>query len=232
MSRKNDNESSRSARGRGQRTALERIAWFAVACGACGNFAPPPAEMPWLHGFRVTAITDEPTEAAARHAAERGATDEAAYGALEVHADLTGDNESETVIVSYQLGVVVLDAHGHVFARRGAFESEGSADSIVALSIGDAGLTSPVLAVASQAGGHRESTITLSLLRVADRGGLATVFEQPIEIHDGDTTRTGAIVLAPGSLTYRAPDTGVNVRFVFDPQRNHYFPQSSPGLLD
>lgn len=213
-------------------TAVARVAWLAVACGACGNFAPPPAEMPWLHGFRATAITDEPTEAAARHAAERGATDEAAYGALELHADLTGDNEPETVIVSYQLGVVVLDAHDHVIARRGSFASEGSADSIVALAIGDAGLPGPVLVVASQAGGHRESTVTLSLLRVADRGALTTVFEQPIETHEGDETHAGAVVLAPGLLTYRAPDTSANVRFVFDPQRNHYLPQPSPRPFD
>jgi len=31
-----------------------RFSWLAVlgVCGACGNVAPPPAEMPWLHGFR------------------------------------------------------------------------------------------------------------------------------------------------------------------------------------
>jgi len=210
---------------------ITRIAWLAVGCGACGNFAPPPAEMPWLHGLRVIAITDEPSEAAAHHAGERGATGEAAYGALELHADLTGDNEPETALVSYQLGVVVLDAHDHVIARRGAFASEGSSDSIVSLAIGDAGLTSPVLAVASQAGGHRESTVTLSLLRVVDHG-LVTVFEQPIETHEGDSTYAGAVVLAPGRLTYRAPDTSANVRFVFDPQRNRYLAQPSPVPLD
>ncbi|HEX7699794.1 MAG TPA: hypothetical protein VF403_03705, partial [Kofleriaceae bacterium] len=102
---------------------MTRSSWLAIigVCGACGNFAPPPAEMPWLHGFRATAITDEPTEAAERDASERGGTNEAGYGALELHGDLTGDNEAETVIVSYQLGVVVVDSHDHVIARRGPF---------------------------------------------------------------------------------------------------------------
>ena len=206
--------------------AVARISWLA-ALGACGNFAPPPAEMPWLYGFRATAITDQPTETAARHAVERGGA-EAAYGALELHGDVTGDNEPETVLVSYQLGVVVVDSHDHVIARRGPFETSGSADSIVAVAIGDVGLNGPVLAVASQAGGHRESTVTLSLLRIADHGAFATELEQPIETHTGDDIHAGALVFAPGGLTYRAPETGTTMRFVFDPKRSRYIPQPAP----
>jgi hypothetical protein len=208
-----------------------RISWLA-ALGACNNFVPPPAEMPWLYGFRATAITGQPTESAARHAGERGGTAETAYGALELRGDLRGDNEAETVIVSYQLGVVVVDSHDRVIARRGPFETAGSADSIVAVAIGDAGLTGPVLAVASQAGGHRESTVTLSLLRLAEHGTFATAFEQPIETHAGDDTHAGTLVFAPGGLTYRAPETGTAVRFVFDPKRSQYVPQAAPPSLD
>ena len=200
----------------------------AVVVAGCGTYATPPSELPWLYGFRSVAVADAPTETAARHAAQLGAADDATYGALELRADLTGDGEPELVVASYALGIVVLDGRDRTIAKRGRYEPAGSADTIVALGIGDAGLATPVLAVAVQTGGHRESTVVLSLYRIGERGALLPVFVQPIEEHDGDAVQTGMIVFSPARLTYRAPSSGTPVSFVFDPARGRYLAQPAP----
>lgn len=56
------------------------------------------------------------------------------------------------------------------------FVSEGSADDVVALAV----LDGPTLAVAVQAGGHRESEVTLSLYRLDDHR-LQTLIALPVE---------------------------------------------------
>lgn len=217
-------------------SSMTSIRSSVLACAlvaGCGTYATPPAELPWLYGFRAVAVADIPTEGAARHAARLGATDDAAYGALELRADLTGDGEPETVVASYGLGVVVLDGRDRAIAKRGGFEPAGSADTVVALGVGDAGLAGPVLAVAVQTGGHRESTVTLALYRIGESGALTPVFAQPIEEHDGDVVQTGMVVVTPARLSYRAPTARAATSFVFDPARGRYLAQpAAPPPLD
>ncbi len=205
----------------------------AIAAGACGNFAPPPQAMPWLFGFATTATADGPTEAAERAAAEIASSNDAAYGAVEMRAELTGGGTPETVLAAYGLGIIVRDAEGHTVARAPAFAPEGSADSIVSLAAGLAGLDTPVLAVAYQHGGHRENQVTLALYRVGDRGVLEPLFSAPIEEHEGSDTRAGSLVLVSSQLSYRGPD-GVVTRWRFDPARGRYLelPSSKPRVLD
>ncbi|HET9987167.1 MAG TPA: hypothetical protein VFQ65_01575, partial [Kofleriaceae bacterium] len=154
---------------------------------------------------------------AAHDAIALGATDDAAYGALEVRGDLTGDGEPETIVASYGLGVVVLDAAGHALARTKPFAAEGSADGVAALAIVDGSL----LAVAVQAGGHRESGITLSLYRLGEHG-LQTLVALPVEEHEGEDTRAGGVVMTPIGLVYRAPGAATTTTWRYDARRMRY----------
>ncbi|MEO6773680.1 MAG: hypothetical protein ABI467_11780 [Kofleriaceae bacterium] len=187
-----------------------------LAAAACGNVAPS-SQLPWLVGVQVLALSDSPTEAAAHDAIALGASDEAAYGALEVRGDLAGDGEPERVLASYGLGIVVLDAAGHSIARVKPLAREGSADGVVALAIVERSL----LAVAVQAGGHRESEITLSLYRLGDHG-LQLLVALPVEEHDGDATRIGGIVMLPGTLLYRAPGAAAATTWRYDARHLRY----------
>jgi hypothetical protein len=200
---------------------------LALALGACGNLVPPPQALPWVFGFATTATADGPTEAAARDALGLGASDDAAYGALELRAELGTGGEAETVIASYGLGVVVLDAAGHTVARAPAYPPEGSADSIIALATGEIGIGTPVLAVAYQHGGHRENTVTLALYRTAEHGQLQPLFVAPIEEHAGDDTHLGTLVVMPRQLSYRAPD-GVTSSWAFDARHGKYSEVGTP----
>lgn len=194
-----------------------RIALCSLAgVAACGGLAPS-SQVPWLAGVHVIAAADTPTEAASHDAIALGAVDEAAYGALEVRGDLGGDGEPETIVASYGLGIVVLDPTGHVIARANPFAAEGSADGVVAVAIVDG----PLLAVAVQAGGHRESEITLSLYKLGEHA-LQTLVALPIEDHDGEDTRTGGVVMVPLGLVYRAPGATTTSTWRYDLRRSRY----------
>ena len=197
-----------------------------VVAAACGNLAPS-SQLPWLAGVRVLAVSDTPTEAATHDAIALGAIDEAAYGALEVRGDLGGGEQ--TIVASYGLGVVVLDAAAHPVARVKPFAPAGSADGIVALAVVDG----PMLAVAVQTGGHRENEVTLSLYRLGEHG-LQPLFALPVEEHEGEATRAGGVVLMPGSLIYRAPGAAATTTWRYDAHRMRYveLPSAHPHELD
>lgn len=194
---------------------------LAVAAG-CGS-GSPSSQLPWLAGVRVLAVTDQPTEAAEHDAIALGATGEAAYGALELRGDLTGDGAAETIVAAYGLGIYVSDATGHVVARAPEFPPEGSADGIVALAVIDG----PTLAVAVQAGGHRESEITLSLYRLGERG-LQSLVALPVEEHEGEDTRAGGVLMTPGGFIYRAPGAAATTTWRYDARRVRYVELPSP----
>ncbi|MEP6858979.1 MAG: hypothetical protein ABJE66_00065 [Deltaproteobacteria bacterium] len=188
---------------------------IAIVAG-CGG-GTPSSQLPWLGGTRVLVVTDTPSELAERDALAYGATAEAAYGALEVRGDLSGDGATETIIASYGLGIIVLDPTGHALARTKPFVSEGSADGVVALAIVDG----PTLAVAVQAGGHRESEVTLSLYRIGEHG-LQTLVALPVEEHEGEDTRAGGMMMTPLGFIYRAPGAASTTTWRYDAHRVRY----------
>jgi hypothetical protein len=193
-----------------------------AVAAACGNLAPSSQAMPWLYGLQPAAVTDTPTEAAARDAIAHGTGAEAGYGAVEVTANVDGAAEPEVVIASYGLGVVVVDRAHRVIARAPAFSPSGSADAVIALAVGDAFIGAPVIAVAVQSGGHRENTVTLVMYRIGEHGALDIVFAAPVVEQDGDEARTGSVVMLPSRLAYRAPGTGGPSVWSYDISTNRY----------
>lgn len=191
-----------------------------AACDALS--APPPAELPWLRGFTPAAIASLPSPRATQRMSQlvEASVDED-FGALEVRADLGGDARPERVLASYVLGVAVLDDRDRVIARGRGFEPGGSADDLLAISVGDGQLAAPVLVIATQAGGHRTSVTTLAVYRLAGRA-LQPLFAQPIEIRDGDQTHEGAATFVPGGLWYRAPDASAAALWRFDAAQARY----------
>ncbi|HET9623409.1 MAG TPA: hypothetical protein VFP84_18680 [Kofleriaceae bacterium] len=198
----------------------------AVACDAVPPppaWTPPPPAMPWLRSFAPDAVTDVATPAATQQIARlrSGASDDA-YDGLALRADLDGDGRAETVLASYGFGVAVLDPDHRVIARAPGAPATGSADDLLAVAVGDAQLGAPVLVVASQRGGHRESTVWVTVYRLTGERALAPVFAAPIESHDGDVTRTGSLVFRRAGLWYRGPDERAVHTWNLDPARGRY----------
>jgi hypothetical protein len=175
-----------------------------IALAAAGRRVD--SEFPWLPGFIPTSLsTERSSDAAARLAIVDQRSDHCStWDAHELRADVAPAEGTETVLASVATGVVVLDARGRRLASTPLGECGGSADDIVALAAGDAWVGTPVIAVVSSTGGHRESQTSLTLLRV-DGDYLTTVFTGTLETRDGEELETGAAVLAPGVILYRPP---------------------------
>ena len=185
-----------------------------VVIAACGGQSSP--SLPWLRGLTPTATTDGEVPAVTDRITElTGEPDEGGYGGLEVSGN------GLDVLASFHQGVVVVDGSGHVVGRAPAFASEGTADDLVSLAIGDGQLDKPVIALAVTRGGHRESTTWLVLYRVGGSGRLDRLFEQPIEEHDGDDAFVGSVTLIPQGLIYQKPHGGLE-RWQLDAARGRY----------
>lgn len=206
-----------------------------VLGAACDNFsAPPPTSMPWLHGFHAVAAADTPSAQASRRITSLLDADaEDDYGSLELRADLGGDARPETVVASYRLGVAVVDPAGRLVARASGFDANGSADDLISLAAGDGQLGSPVIVLALQTGGHRESAIWVAIYRMSSGHALDQLFYAPIETHEGSETRTGTLAFTRTGLLYRAPDASAPTTWTFDASRHRYVERApfarSPG---
>ena len=189
----------------------------AIACLVYGSPSLSNDPLPWLHGFASTATSDIETP----------------DGELQVTADVAPADGVETVRASYQQGVVVVDGAGDVLARAPGFAPAGSADDLVALSVGDAEIGSPVIALAVNRGGHRVSVTSIVLYRV-DHGRLEQLFEGEVEDHDGPETSAGEITFLPEGLVYRAPQARTQTLWTFDPERGRYVERGAvrrvPGM--
>jgi hypothetical protein len=191
-------------------------------CAACGGTSTPNPAVPWLHGFAATASSDSENSAVSdRLGGLVGSRDDAGYGGLQVTADVAPADGSETVLASYHQGIGVVDHAGKLLAHAPGFEPTGSADDLVALSVGDAGIGTPVIALAMSRGGPRESVTSIVLYRVTgDR--LEQLFEGPVEEADGPDAFPGTITFVPGGLIYRAPRTPAATVWIFDAARGRY----------
>jgi hypothetical protein len=203
---------------------MKRALLAVLMLSACDNFASsPPASMPWLQGFSATAATDTLTPQASRRiAGVLDATQEEAYGSLELRADLAGDPQPETVLASYHLGLAVVDVSGRLVARAPGFDVEGSADDLISMAAGDGQLGWPVIVLAVQSGGHRESTISVAVYRIASTRMLQKLWYAPIEIREGSETRTGTLTFTRSGLLYRAPGASAVTSWTFDVRRGRY----------
>ena len=166
----------------------------------------PASSFRWLPGLVVSAATDERSDDAAT---QLGAINESpdlcsTFDAQELVADVAPMPGRETVLASVATGVVVLDAVGRRLAMAPLAECGGSADGIVALAVGNAGIGPPMIAVVFSSGGHRESETDLVLYRVED-GALRVLFTGTLETRDGDDLETGSAFLLPGMVVYRPP---------------------------
>ncbi|MBV8757083.1 MAG: hypothetical protein JO257_07410 [Deltaproteobacteria bacterium] len=192
-----------------------------VALAGCASPAASP-DLPWLHGFNAVATTTTPSLVVAqRLAAITNTADDGGYGGVELTADLTGDGTRETVLASYQQGIVVLSADGHVISSAPAWDATGSRDDLLVLAVGDARASAPMIAVAVEQGGHRESATSLFLYGLRGRQ-LVLLFSGEVERHEGSTTTTGAVMLEPGALLYRAPQAEVARRWTFGIANSRY----------
>lgn len=182
------------------------------------------AALPWLHNFVATAESRAASSAVVERMAQWRAPDArcsaAAYGGLEIVADVAGGRGAEEVLASFTQGVLVLDASGKLLASAAAPACQGSADEIEAIAAGDAHIDGPVIALAVTTGGHREATTWLVLYRVI--GGVAEpVFSAAVEEAVGDETRIGAVTLLPGALVYRAP-SGEERMWTYSAEQGRY----------
>jgi hypothetical protein len=195
-----------------------------VACAPAGGANDSP--LPWLHGFATTAATDTIAPAAAQRLAElAGDRDGDGYGGLALATD------DATVLASFQRGVVVVDRAGRVIARAPGFAAEGSADELRAIATGDAMIGAPVIALAINIGGHRESTTSLVLYRARGRE-LHQVFAGAVEEHEGADTWSGSVVVFPGGLVYRAPRDDAARLWLYDARRDRYVESAPPPAPD
>jgi hypothetical protein len=191
-------------------------------CGACGGTATPNSATPWLRGFAATASSDSEISAVSeRLDGLIGARDDTGYGGLQVTADVAPADGPETVLASYRQGIAVVGHTGKLLAHAPGFEPTGSADDLVALLVGDAGLGFPVIALAVSRGGHRESVTSIVLYR-AGGGRLEQLFEGPVEEADGPDAFTGTITFVPGGLLHGAPRAAGTTVWTFDAARGHY----------
>jgi len=202
----------------GMRSPLPVAAITALAAlllaGGGGAPAPQELEVPWLRGFPTDAFTDEASAAAEARLREWQRPDAAqaedctttSQGALALVADVSPAPGAETVLASYTLGIVVLDARGHQLASTPPLACRGSVDAIEHIAAGDLHLDAPVIALAATAGGRAERTTWLYLLVVRGER-LAPIFAAPVEEWRGPEVSTGELSLQPdGALRYRAPD--------------------------
>ena len=191
--------------------------------------------LPWLSGFEPVAVTDESARDVQAELAEwQGAADErcvaTAYGGLRLTADVAPALGDETVLASYTQGLLVVGHDGQALARAPGFDCYGSADELVALAAGDAGLAMPVIALAATSGGRAENATWLALYRVGDNGELAPIFSAIVERHAGHQTRTGVVMLFPGGLVYRSPDGGSSL-WLYERDAGRYVEQMALGFL-
>jgi hypothetical protein len=169
----------------------------------------PLAALPWLQGFFAPeGETEQGSRDVLAELAEWRAPEDdcvaSAYGGLTLRADVSPVSDgAEQILASYSQGIFVLDGTRHLIAQAPAFVCEGSADELVALAAGDAGIGTPIVALAATQGGHAENVTWLTLYRVADNGELRPVFVGEVERHEGDSARTGVVKLVPGALVYR-----------------------------
>ena len=171
--------------------------------------------MPWLSGFSAVAASDAGSPAASAQIA-RLADDDGGDGALAVAYG------GGSLVASYRAGVFVTAGTDRVLARAPGFVPNGSADDLVALAVGDAGIGERVVALAITAGGHRERTTSLVLYSVGRGRRLEPVFAAPVEDHAGSETWKGSIALFAGGLVYRAPRSDLRTVWMFDALRGRY----------
>jgi hypothetical protein len=207
-----------------------RLWWIATVAGAaaCGEPAATTPAMPWLQGFQASATSEVETAAVGEQLVGLvGVAEDDGYGGLQVVADVAPAEGPETVLASYHQGVAVVGHDGRLLAKAPGFEAMGSRDDLVALAAGDAQLGAPVIAVAVERGGHRESATSIILYRV--RGArLEPVFEGAIEEHEDGETWTGSIAFGPHGLVYRAPRAVAPTLWIFEPARGHYIERAAP----
>ena len=179
-----------------------------LAAGACARSEAEPVEplrVPWLPGFAAFAVSTQPTERADdRFGAPRADCRTGDTRAHRLLADVAPRLGTETVIVSTAHGIVVQDGQGQRIAAL-PLPCGGSADEVIAIAAGDAGIGGPVIAILATTGGRREATTRVELLRVGDGDRLERVFAAPVETYDGDQRRTGSVRIVPGGLRVRAP---------------------------
>jgi hypothetical protein len=181
--------------------------------------------MPWVTGFAVTAASDGTTS---DHRGPPSSDDE--YGAITLHADVIGDDARDSIVATLHSGLVIKGATGRILARAPGFPAEGSADDLVALAVGDGQLDgAPLVLLAVQRGGHRESTISVAVYRMTTGRTLDRLFMAPIELHDGDRTATGSLTFVPSGLVYRAPDAAFATPWTFDVGQHRYLDLAARG---
>lgn len=191
--------------------------------------------LPWLQGFEPIAVADHASLDAQRELTEWQDFDEgciaSAYGGLRLVADVAPAQGDETLLASFTQGVVVLDQDRHAIARAPGYACRGSADELVAVAAGDAGIGTPLIAIAATSGGHNENLTWLALYRVGDRGELVEMFRGVVERHTKHMTRTGTVVFFEGGLLYRPP-SGAPSLWLYDRDRGVYVEQLAlPGVV-
>ncbi len=177
--------------------------------------------MPWLQGVSPIAESDTVMPGVGERMQHWQACDACVdRNGITIVAEVAADHPgTETILASYGMGIVVLDANQHVIATALGAEVNSSADQLVALVAGDASLGTPVIATTVRVGGHRTSKVWLHLDRVGTGTELVRMFSAVVEVQDGDEVTTGRIAIDATGLRYLAPHATTTESYVLAGQR-------------
>jgi hypothetical protein len=143
------------------------------------------------------------------------------YDGFELTADLTPGFKGPETIHATVSEITVSTAAGQKIGAAPAFEPQGSADEVVGVRMVDGGVGTPMIAVTTVLGGHRESKTYSSLYMIDERAVRRVYSAVVVEVEDESVFEGGLLVL-PGILIYRAPRAERPVTLVFDSRTRQY----------
>jgi hypothetical protein len=152
-----------------------------------------------------------------------GTTASSTYDGFELTADVTPEFTGAETIHATVSEITVSSSTGLTIGAVTAFEPQGSADEVVGVRVVDGAVGTPMIAVTTVLGGHRESKTYASLYMIDERSVRRMYSAVVVEVEDESVFEGGLLVL-PGILIYRAPRAERPVTLVFDSRTRQYLP--------
>jgi hypothetical protein len=200
----------------------------ALGCSSVAGMTNSP--MPWLHGFQASGVSDVLAQGVGNRVQRYARCDDCIEtDGIEVTANVVPGAPDATILATFSQGLVIVDRDGHLIATGPGYEPSGSADELLAVATGDAGIGSPVIAIAARRGGRRASEVWLELYRVGPNAKLARLFAGIVEEHEDKFDRLGSVTIVPGGLIHRAPRSRAPDLWMFDPHAGRFLYRGTLG---
>lgn len=196
---------------------------------APGARAPSHPLLPWLYNFHdATAVDtgDRLVTLSLTTTPDPSCRDNASPG-LVLEADVSPSPGRETIIASYEHGVLVVGSEGEPLAETAGYPCAGSADEIEVLASGTV-FGAPMIVLAVTTGGRREQLTWLGMYRIGHDRRLEPVFAGAVEHREDGIVRRGSVTILPGALLVRDPFGKVGF-WTFDDGGGVYVPRGAYG---